>query len=62
MIYTITIVVSLLVAINFILLKFSCNKTTKKLSIHQDQAIKLKSEKKNPTKKPAAVQLAPTGS
>lgn len=62
MIYTITIVVSLLVALNFVLLKFSCNKTTKKVTIRQDQAIKFKSEKKIPTKKSAAVQLAPTGS
>lgn len=62
MIYTITIVISLLVVINFILLKFSCNKTTKKISERKDQALTLKSEKKKPTKKPAAVQLAPTGS
>ena len=58
MIYTITIVISLLVAVNFILLKFSCNKTTKKASIRKEQAITLK----EPTKKSAAVQLAPTGS
>ena len=59
MLITITLTLTILVAINFILLFFSCNKTVKKKSsidktsvVHQTRV----------SKKPVVNQLAPTGS
>ena len=48
-----------LVAINFILLAFSCNKTTKRLKV-LDKNKRIVSVR--PTKQEALSQLAPTGS
>ena len=50
---TITLIISFLVLVNFLLLKFSCNKEAKKASAKQFTMVKLKSETKI---------LAPTGS
>ena len=61
MIYMITIVLSILVAINFILLKFSCNKTTKRRSVGKPLVLR-NSKVKPVTKQPAPAQLAATGS
>ncbi len=56
MIFTITILISTLVLINFLLLKLSCNKTTKKINkkpiILADRATTLSD----------SAELAPTGS
>ncbi len=64
MIMIITLTLSILVIINFLLLKFSCNKTTKRTSsiqkpstVTQDNPILTK---KLPTAQSS--QLAPTGS
>lgn len=58
MILTITLVLSILVAINFLLLAFSCNKTTKKIVTEEKAIIKpIKTTKEVPSS-----QLAPTGS
>ncbi len=61
MILTITLIIASLVALNFLLLTFSCNKTPKREKAEQPYIIK--------QTKPAAVttqltsrQLAPTGS
>ncbi len=56
MIYTITILISTLVIINFLLLKLSCNKTTKKIS---KKPIILSERTTNVS---ASEELAPTGS
>jgi len=57
MIYTITIVLSLLVATNFLLLFFSCNKTKRaKKEIRKPHVLKPVTTPK------VAAQLAPTGS
>ena len=61
MLLTITLTLSFLVALNFLLLIFSCNKTTKR----KPAAIESKPTfivKKNTTKPQPVVQLAPTGS
>lgn len=58
MILTITLVLSFLVVINFLLLVFSCNKTTKKTTT-ENTAVILPSK---PTKQLTSSQLAPTGS
>ena len=61
MIITITLVLSFLVALNFLLLIFSCNKTTKKLST--EKSTKTKAVRTQiPTKQLTTSHLAPTGS
>ncbi|WP_298901939.1 hypothetical protein [uncultured Psychroserpens sp.] len=60
MIITITLILSFLVALNFLLLIFSCNKTTKKVTTER-QIFKPKKVVK-PTQQLASAQLAPTGS
>lgn len=60
MLLIITIVLSALVALNFLLLAFSCNKTTKKVNASK---IELTTSKKVlVTKQSETIQLAPTGS
>ena len=59
MLYMITIILSILVAINFLLLRFSCNKTTKRETLNKPFVIKKPSL---PTTPQASSQLAPTGS
>lgn len=54
----ITIVLSILVGLNFLLLSFSCNKTTKRVS----QKEKTKVIKHTPAIQQTSNQLAPTGS
>ena len=59
MIMTISLIVASLVALNFLLLGFSCNKTSKK------EAVKFKIVKQGPdivTSQLESHQLAPTGS
>ena len=61
MLLTITLTLSFLVALNFLLLIFSCNKTTKR----KPKTIESKptfTVTKNTTKQPSVSQLAPTGS
>ena len=63
MILTITLILSFLVAINFLLLKFSCNKTSKKKENKQSHVIR--TEKPTPTlvsNQLPANRLAATGS
>jgi len=60
MLLTIILTLSFLVAINFLLLFFSCNKISKrKASIERKPTFIVT---KNPTKITASSQLAPTGS
>lgn len=60
MLFTITLILSFLVAVNFLLLFFSCNKTTRRTNIKQKQPkIIIKPET---TTQQAVSQLAPTGS
>jgi len=64
MILTITLVLACLVVLNFVLLIFSCNKTSKKVDNRLPRAIKTE---KAPTttlipNQSKARQLAPTGS
>lgn len=59
MLLIITSIIIFLVAINFILLAFSCNKTAKRLKV-LDKNKRVVSVR--PTKTEAANQLAPTGS
>ncbi|SDS42606.1 hypothetical protein SAMN04515667_2150 [Formosa sp. Hel1_31_208] len=61
MIITITLVLSFLVALNFLLLLFSCNKTTKKLSTKKSTKIEA-IKAPTPTKHLTTNHLAPTGS
>ncbi len=61
MIITITLALSFLVALNFLLLIFSCNKTTKRVSKEQPLVIKSVSPKIR-TEKLTVSHLAPTGS
>ena len=58
---TITLILSFLVALNFILLIFSCNKTTKKVSKEKPTVFK-KAKLSTTTKQLAQTHLAPTGS
>ena len=58
MIYTITISISILIAINFLLLKFSCNKTTGKQKENK-QTVVLSERITNVSE---SQELAPTGS
>lgn len=60
MIFMITIVLSFLVALNFILLRFSCNKTTKRQSSAKPFVVKKHTT--TITTQPASSQLAATGS
>lgn len=60
MILTITIFIALLVALNFLLLKFSCNKTTTKKQKHLRKKPVVFASKV--TKLPVPERLAPTGS
>ena len=59
MIYTITIILSVLVGLNFLLLKFSCNKTTKKES---NKPLILSKPSSKLTTESAPGRLAATGS
>ncbi len=61
MIITITLAISFLVAINFLLLFFSCNKVTKKAPLPQTTMIKVV-KTQTETKQLNTRQLAPTGS
>ncbi|PTL99256.1 MAG: hypothetical protein DA407_16905 [Bacteroidetes bacterium] len=61
MIYTITIILSVLVGMNFLLLKFSCNKTVKSNKFVKPHVIK-PATAKFITNQPVSGQLAPTGS
>jgi len=63
MILTITLVLSILVAFNFFLLFFSCNKTSKKVETRQPRVLKKHNAttKASPSQLPAS-QLAATGS
>jgi len=58
MILTITFILIALIAFNFLLLVFSCNKTSKKVS----EVKKATLTTKRLTKQSAQVHLAPTGS
>ena len=61
MVLTITLILSFLVAVNFLLLIFSCNKTTKRAVNTKPHVVK----EKTPTlisNQLASAQLAPTGS
>ncbi|PWK19844.1 hypothetical protein LX78_01194 [Xanthomarina spongicola] len=60
MLLTITFILSFLVAINFLLLFFSCNKTTKRTGIKETKPTLI--IKNNPTKQEVPTHLAPTGS
>ena len=61
MIITITLALSFLVAINFLLLIFSCNKSSKRISQQEPTIINpIKAQIK--TNQLASIQLAPTGS
>lgn len=60
MITTITIIISALIALNFLLLKFSSNNTAQRKS--SKRPIVMQSGPKVFTKPPIATQLAPTGS
>ena len=69
MIMIITLTLSFLVALNFLLLIFSCNKTTKKTTTESPVVYKTAELTKTPeikttisTKQIATSQLAPTGS
>lgn len=57
MIWTITLILLALVGINFLLLFFSCNKTTKKESVRKPKVLK-----EPTTKQSASSRLAATGS
>jgi len=61
MIYTITVILFVLVAINFALLKFSCNNTIKTRRFEKPHIVK-PAEPKIITNQPVSGQLAPTGS
>jgi hypothetical protein len=58
---TITLTLSILVALNFMLLIFSCNKITKKVSQTEPTLIKTNT-KKIRTERLTTSHLAPTGS
>ena len=61
MIYTITIILSVLVCANFLLLKFSCNKTERSKKIRKPYVVKPTNQEVM-TNQPVSGQLAPTGS
>ncbi len=58
MIYTITLSITILVAINFLLLKFSCNKTNTNKKINKKPVIM----SERVTSLPVSQELAATGS
>lgn len=60
MLLTITLVISVLIAINFLLLIFSCNKTTKRAKSVEKRPTFIVT--KNTTSPQPSAQLAPTGS
>lgn len=60
MLSTITLALSLLIAINFLLLRFSCNKITKKST--KKNVVKSKTIIKPIAKKSETAPLSPTGS
>ncbi len=63
MILTITLILSFLVAVNFLLLIFSCNKTSKKVETKKQRVIRV--QKPTPTlvsNQLSTGQLAATGS
>ena len=60
MIYTITLVLTVLVAVNFLLLRFSCNKTAKRELSRKP--INLKKPASTLTTQSAPARLAATGS
>ena len=60
MIYTITIILSVLVGVNFLLLRYSCNKTTRKERSHKP--LILKKPASTLTTESATGRLAATGS
>jgi len=63
MILTITLILSFLVALNFVLLKFSCNKVSKKVESKEPRTIiTKKSEPTLVTNQLPVNPLAPTGS
>ncbi|RKE95406.1 hypothetical protein BXY80_1593 [Ichthyenterobacterium magnum] len=61
MILTITLIISFLIVVNFLLLIFSCNKSTRKSTNQTPQIVK-KKQPKVVTNQLASSQLAPTGS
>ena len=61
MIYTITIILSILIGLNFLLLKFSCNKTIKSEKVSKPKALTVKT-KNIITNQQVSNQLAATGS
>lgn len=61
MIFMITIVLSILVAVNFILLKFSCNKSSEREHYSKPFVVR-KQHQPSITTAQAPTQLAPTGS
>ncbi len=58
MLLTFTLIISFLVAVNFLLLAFSCNKTTKKKESKKPVVLR----ERYTTTKQVSGQLAPTGS
>jgi cell division protein YceG involved in septum cleavage len=60
MLLTITLTISFLVVINFLLLIFSCNKTTKRTVIKESKPTIIINT--NTTNQEVSAQLAPTGS
>jgi hypothetical protein len=62
MIYTITIILFVLVSLNFFLLKFSCNQTMKTKKYTKPYIIKPTESQKFITTQSVSTQLAPTGS
>ena len=62
MIYTITIILSILVGINFLLLKYSCNTTVKSKKSERPHIIKTENTPEISTSPKVSHQLAATGS
>ncbi len=62
MIITITLIISALVALNFLLLIFSCNKNTKSKTVLSKPTLSKVEKPKVTTKQLASSQLAATGS
>jgi hypothetical protein len=62
MIITITLILSFLVALNFLLLIFSCNRHSKVKKLSEKGILSKPKEISVPTKELATAQLAPTGS
>ncbi len=62
MIMIITLTLTFLVVLNFLLLAFSCNKTTTKQEVEKPYIIKQEQKRTVSTKQLAPSQLAPTGS